>query len=190
MICLFLVYIDWKIIMIFFYFSEKSHESNNTVIHNNIRHKFSLWQHRRVLKHFRSINEIEDYSEITHLKGYRTEVFHYTNIYISRYFITTEERKNHFKAAFALGPTYRVMSNVRGIQIDQFANKLKQNAYPSVKKELLYGTNNNWSIKPYSNQYTTDVYIPIVIIQDMSLLKMWWFLSSTISLLAAYTILN
>ena len=49
------------------------------------------------------------------------------------------------------------MRNVRGFQIDQFANEFKQNTYLSVNKELLYGTYNNCSIKPYSNQYTTDV---------------------------------
>ena len=85
---------------------------------------------------------------------------------------------------FALGPTYRIMRNVRGIQIDQFTYKFKQNTYPSVKKER---TNNNYSIKPYSNQYTTDVLLNsysnhsrYVITKDVVIYKLYYFSPSNI----------
>ena len=87
----------------------------------------------------------------------------------------------------ALGPTYRIMRNVRGIQIDQFTYKFRQNMFPSVKKELLYGTNKNCSIKPYSNLYTTDVFLHsysnrfrYVITQDVVIYKLYYFSPSKI----------
>ena len=193
--------------MNFVLLSEKSHKSNNALINNTLRHKFSL-RHYREIQNFRNINKMENCSEKTLLNGYKTEVLHYTNIYISRYFITTMEatvyKFNYFtlelsyfnklrrerislRHTFAIGPTYRVMRNVSGVQIDQFTNKFKHNTYPSVKKEILYGTNNNCSIKPYSNQYTTDVLLHSysnrsrhVITKDVVIYKLYYFSPSNI----------
>ena len=90
---------------------------------------------------------------------------------------------------FALGPTYRIMRNVRGIQIDQFTYIFKQNTYPSVKKKLFYGTYNNCLIKPYSNQYTTDVLLHSYsnrsrysITKDEMIYKFYYFSPSNITL--------
>ena len=202
-----LVYTDCMLIMNIFYFSEKIHKPNDTVIYNTLRRKFSL-RHYQVFKNFSNIKENENCSETTHLKGYKTEVLHYTNIYISRYFITTMEatvyKLNYFtfelsyfnklrreiitlRHKFALGPPYRVMRNVRGIQIDQFANEFEQNTYLSVKKETFYGTNNNCSVKYYLNQYTTDVLLHCysnrsryAITKDVVIYKLYYFSPSNI----------
>ena len=87
----------------------------------------------------------------------------------------------------ALGPTYGITRNVRGLQIDQFTYKFQQNTFPSVKKELLYGTNNNCLIKPYSNQYTTDVLLHSYsnrsrysITKDVVVYKLYYFSPSNI----------
>ena len=132
-----------------------------------------------MFQNFRNINDIKNCSEKTHSNRYEIEVLHYTNMYISRYFITTMEatvfkfdyftlEPNNFnklrrervtlRHTLALEPTYRIKRNVSGIQIDQFTYKFKPNTHPYLKRELLYGKNKNCSIKPYSNQYTTDVF--------------------------------
>ena len=156
-----------------------------------------------MFQNFRNIKDIKNCSEKTHLNRYKTEVLHYTNVNFSRYFITTMEatvyKFNCFnlelsyfnklrrervtlRHTLALGPTYRIMRNVRGIQIDQFTYKFKQNTHPSLKKELLYGTYNNCLIKPYSNQYTTDVLLHsysnrsrYVITKDVVIYKLYYF---------------
>ena len=202
-----LVYTDCMLIMNMFYFSEKSHKPNDTVINNTLRHKFSL-RHYQVFKNFSNINKNKNCSAKTHLKGYKTEVLHYTNIYISRNYITTMEatvdKLNYFTLelsyfnnlrreritlshTFALGPTYRIMRNVRGIQIDQFTSIFKQNTFPSVKKELLYGTNNNCSVKYYLNEYTTNVLLHsysnrsrYAITKDVVIYKLCYFSPSNI----------
>ena len=103
------------------------------------------------------------------------------------YFNKLRRERTSLRHTFALGTTYRIMRNVRGIQIDQFTFIFKQNMYPSVKKELLYGTNNNCSIKPYSNKYTTDVLLHsysnrsrYVITKDVVIYELYYFSPSNI----------
>ena len=97
----------------------------------------------------------------THLTRYKTEVLHYTNIYISRNYITTameaavykfnylilelsyfnqlRRKRITLRHTFALGQTCRVMRNVRGIQIDQITNRFQQNTWPSSTVHMLLG---------------------------------------------------
>ena len=102
------------------------------------------------------------------------------------YFNKLRRERVSLRHTLAFGPTYRIMRNVRGIQIDQFTYKFKQNTFPSVKKEL-YGTNKNCSIKPYSNLYTTDVLLysysncsRYVITKDVVIYKLYYFSPSNI----------